>query len=94
MGRALTPRTMNTLRRFIFWDHVAEVYDTFGVPSDLIQLRLHSRGMVFTDEWFDVTLKHFVASRQGQKDKDWQKWDTHLAQVDLPASVSPRNEQP
>lgn len=46
-----------------FWQGVAEIYDTYGVPRDLISLRLREEGVQFTDEEFDTLLNYMVRRR-------------------------------
>lgn len=46
-----------------FWEGVAEIYDTYGVPRDLISLRLREEGVQFSDEEFNTLLDYMVRRR-------------------------------
>lgn len=66
IGEGAGQMGMWIFRDILFWEKVAEVYDTFGIPRDLIMLRLRQSGLEFTDEEFDRLLDYMVRRRNGQ----------------------------
>lgn len=48
-----------------FWVQVAEVRDTYGVPKDLIMLKLREHGVQFTDDQFNTLLDYLIMRRNG-----------------------------
>lgn len=49
-----------------FWIEVAEVRDTYGVPKDLIMLKLREHGVEFTDEQFHTLIDYLIMRRNGE----------------------------
>jgi hypothetical protein len=61
------------LRELLFWDGVAEVYDTHGLPKDIIRLKLRKAGLQFDEGQFDRLLDYMVGRRN--KSVEILPWD-------------------
>lgn len=75
-----------TLRALLFWDEVAMVYESFGLPKDLIGLELRKSGVPCTDENLDALLKHMVGLRNKRIERNWERTTSLL--IPLPSSFS------
>lgn len=53
----------------LFWEQVATIYDTYGLPKDLIMLRLRQEGVEFSDDDFNTLIDYMVARRNGRGEK-------------------------
>ena len=53
-------------RSLLFWEQIAEIYDTYGLPRDIISLKLRENGVEFTDPEFDRLFEYMVARRNGR----------------------------
>lgn len=58
----------------LFWDGVAEVYDTFGLPKDLILVRLRESGFELDESRFIALMDYMVGRRN--KSAPLIEWET------------------
>lgn len=56
-----------------FWDSIAELHDTFGLPYDILRVRLRQDGLIFDDERFLRLVAYMVGRRN--KSVELVEWD-------------------